>query len=69
MTAATLILIPGRTGRQGTTLNEGKLNSAFIEETSTLFMCLDDMTCLGLKNTHGTGMPSSKGIDVELTRA
>lgn len=107
------ILIPGRTARQGTTLNEGKFTAAYIEETSTLVMCPDDMTRLGLKtgdrvrlrtrqgqielpclaakagelpsgllflpygdqssrlmggDTHGTGMPDSKGIDVELER-
>src|SRR6266851_5578534 len=109
----TFILIPGRTSRQGTTLNEGKLTGGYVEETSTLFMCPDDMTRLGLKNgdrvrlrtegaaielpcqgakagelppgllfmpygdlssrlmagdTHGTGMPTSKGFDVELER-
>jgi formylmethanofuran dehydrogenase subunit D len=44
----TFILIPGRTARQGTTLNEGKLKQAYIEEISTLFMCPDDMARLGL---------------------
>jgi formylmethanofuran dehydrogenase subunit D len=107
------ILIPGRTSRQGTTLNEGKFTSGYVEETSTLLLCPDDMTRLGLKNgdrvrvrsgqgrielpcqaakagelppgvlflpygdlssrlmsgdTHGTGMPDSKGFDVELER-
>ena len=109
------ILIPGRTSRQGTTLNEGKFTSAYVEETSTLQMCPDDMKRLELKNdsgvrdradaqrrsielpcqsakpgelpagllfipygdlssrlmggdTHGTGMPNSKGIDVELSK-
>jgi formylmethanofuran dehydrogenase subunit D len=114
MLTETFILIPGRTARQGTTLNEGKLTAGYVEETSTLLMCPDDMTRLGLKNgdrvrlrseqgqvelpcqaaktgdlppgllflpygdqssrlmsgdTHGTGMPNSKGIDVELERA
>jgi formylmethanofuran dehydrogenase subunit D len=108
---AAFVLIPGRTSRQGTTLNEGKFSAGYVEETSTLLMCPDDMTQLGLKNgdrvrlrseqgqvelpcqaakvgelppgllflpygdmssrlmggdTHGTGMPNSKGIDVEL---
>lgn len=107
----TFILIPGRTARQGTTLNEGKFSGGYVDETSTLFMCPDDMARLGLKNadrvrvkseqgqveipcqaakagelppgllflpygdqssrlmggdTHGTGMPTSKGIDVEI---
>ncbi len=107
------VLIPGRTARQGTTLNEGKLSADYVQETSTLFMNPDDMTRLGLKNgdrvrlrseqgqaeiacqaakagelppgllflpygdqssklmagdTHGTGMPTSKGMDVEVER-
>jgi formylmethanofuran dehydrogenase subunit D len=110
----TFILIPGRTSRQGTTLNEGKFTSGYVEETSTLFMNPEDMARLVLKNgdrvrlrteqgqielpcqaakvgelpvgvlflpygdmssrlmggdTHGTGMPDSKGFDVELERA
>jgi formylmethanofuran dehydrogenase subunit D len=109
----TFILIPGRTSRQGTALNEGKFSAAYVEETSTLLVCPDDMSRLGLKNgdrvrvrteqgrielpcqaakagelppgvlflpygdlssrlmgadTHGTGMPDSKGFDVELER-
>jgi formylmethanofuran dehydrogenase subunit D len=107
------ILIPGRTSRQGTALNEGKFTPGYVEETSTLQMNADDMARLGLKSgdrvrlrseqgqvelpcqaaksgelppgllflpygdlssrlmggeTHGTGMPNSKGIDVELER-
>jgi formylmethanofuran dehydrogenase subunit D len=110
----TFILIPGRTSRQGTTLNEGKFTGGYVEETGTLLMCPDDMTRLGLADgtrvrlrsrqgsielparaakagelppgvlflpygdlssrlmggdTHGTGMPDSKGIDVELELA
>jgi formylmethanofuran dehydrogenase subunit D len=107
------ILIPGRTSRQGTTLNEGKFTASYVEETCTLFMNGDDMTRLAIKNgdrvrlrsdqgqielpchaaktgelppgllfmpygdlssrlmggeTHGSGMPNSKGIDVELLK-
>jgi formylmethanofuran dehydrogenase subunit D len=109
----TFILIPGRTSRQGTSLNEGKFTPAYVEETATLMMCPQDMKRLGLAagdrvrlrspqgavelpcqpakdgelppgllflpygdlssrlmgaDTHGTGMPSSKGIDVELEK-
>ena len=109
----TFILIPGRTARQGTALTESKLEGEYVEETSTLFMCPDDMTRLSLKNgervrlnsesgqaevmcqaakagelppgllflpygdassrlmggdTHGTGMPNSKCLDVELEK-
>ena len=46
--AETFILIPGRTSRQGTALNEGKFTAAYVEETSTLLMCPDDMKRLGL---------------------
>ena len=109
----TFILIPGRTSRQGTTLNEGKFTSGYLDETTTLFMNSDDMARLAIKNgdrvrlrseqgqielpcqaakagelpqgllfmpygdlssrlmggeTHGSGMPNSKGLDVELER-
>lgn len=107
----TFILIPGRTSRQGTSLNEGKFSTEYVEETSTLVMSPEDMVRLSLKkgdrvrlrtrqgqielpcqaakagelpsgllflpygdmssrlmggDTHGTGMPDSKGFDVEL---
>ncbi|MCS6851753.1 MAG: hypothetical protein NZ700_11365 [Gemmataceae bacterium] len=48
MPRETFILIPGRTSRQGTTLNEGKLTGAYLDEISTLQMNPDDMTRLGL---------------------
>lgn len=113
MTGEIFILIPGRTSRQGTTLNEGKFTDDYTDETSTLFVCPEDMERLGLEagervrlrseygeielpckaakkgelpsgllflpygdlssrlmggDTHGTGMPDSKGIDVELEK-
>ncbi len=102
------ILIPGRTSRQGTSLNEGKQSRAYQEEINTLNMNPDDMQRLGLCSgdtvrmsndvgevlvscksgkdglppgvlfisygdmssrlmggeTHGSGMPDSKGLDV-----
>ncbi len=106
------ILIPGRTSRQGTSLNEGKFTKDYLQETGTLQVAPEDMARLQLKpgdrvrlksehgqvevpiqqakagelppgvlfipygdvssrlmggNTHGTGMPDSKGIDVELS--
>jgi formylmethanofuran dehydrogenase subunit D len=109
--AESFILIPGRTSRQGTALNEGKLTEAYIQETSTLQMTATDMERLGVQpganvrlrsaygevvtrcqpakagelppgvlfipygdvssrlmggGTHATGMPDSKGIDVEV---
>ena len=106
------ILIPGRTSRQGTALNEGKYSDAYKEEISTLRMNPGDMQRLGLADgdrvrmwnefgdvvvlcqsgkdelppgllfigygdwssrlmggeTHGTGMPDSKGLDVSLEK-
>jgi formylmethanofuran dehydrogenase subunit D len=107
------VLIPGRTSRQGTSLNEGKDSADYLEEISTLQVSQQDMRRLGLKDgdkvrlrslqgavelpcraakgdelpsgvlflaygdwssrlmggdTHGTGMPDSKGIDVTLEK-
>lgn len=106
------ILIPGRTSRQGTALNEGKYTDAYLAETQTLRMNPDDMQRLELSDgdhvrmwndtgavivpvtsgkdelppgmlfisygdascrlmageTHGTGMPDSKGLDVHLEK-
>ena len=42
------ILIPGRTSRQGTTLNEGKYTDGYIEEISTLQVAPEDMQRLQL---------------------
>jgi formylmethanofuran dehydrogenase subunit D len=58
----TFILIPGRTSRQGTSLNEGKLKADYIEETNTLFMCPDDMTRLGLVNGDRVRLRSEHGM-------
>jgi formylmethanofuran dehydrogenase subunit D len=63
--AETFILIPGRTSRQGTTLNEGKLTAGYVEETSTLLMCPEDMARLGLKNGERVRLRSPQG-QVEL---
>jgi len=105
------ILIPGRTSRQGTSLNEGKYTDSYIDEINTLQIAPEDMEHLGLNDgdqvriwndfgevivpcktakgqelppgmlfisygdkssrlmggeTHGTGMPDSKGLDVFL---
>jgi formylmethanofuran dehydrogenase subunit D len=102
------ILIPGRTSRQGTSLNEGKYTDTYKEEVHTLKMNPEDMKRLGISEgdrvrmwndfaevvvpcisdkgecppgllfisyghissqlmggeTHGSGMPDSKGLDV-----
>lgn len=106
------ILIPGRSSKQGTALNEGKSTAGYKEETSLLRMHPADMQRLGLAEgetarmwnetgsvevpvtnakdecpeglvficygdkssqlmageTHGTGMPTSKGFDVFIER-
>ena len=46
--AETIILIPGRSAKQGTTLNQGKLKDEYKEVTSTLEMHPDDMDRLNL---------------------
>lgn len=107
------ILIPGRTAKQGTALNEGKHTDNYKTEISLLKMNPDDMARLELSDgdtvrmwndhgsvtvpvatgkdelppgllfisygdkssqlmpgeTHGTGMPDSKGLDVWVERA
>ena len=107
------ILIPSRTSKQGTSLNESKFGEAYRVETTTVQMNPDDMKRLGVTSgdrvrltsefgtsevvvqaakanelptgllfmaygdgssklmggdTHGTGMPSSKGIDVTVEK-
>jgi formylmethanofuran dehydrogenase subunit D len=57
----TFILIPGRTSRQGTALNEGKFTAGYVEETSTLLMNGDDMTRLSLKNGDRVRLSSGQG--------
>ena len=67
--AETMILIPGRSNKQGTSLNKGKLKGEYLEVTSTLEINLDDMKRLGLvdgdkvrlKNEIGETIVSCKG--------
>ncbi|MEM7222795.1 MAG: molybdopterin dinucleotide binding domain-containing protein [Pseudomonadota bacterium] len=48
--AETMTLIAGRTSKQGTTLNAGKLKDDYREVTSSGEMNQDDMARLGLKD-------------------
>lgn len=48
--AETMMLIAGRSSKQGTSLNEGKLKQNYIDVTTTVEMNLDDMARLGLKD-------------------
>ncbi|VAX39622.1 hypothetical protein MNBD_PLANCTO02-632 [hydrothermal vent metagenome] len=44
----TYILIPGRTSKQGTTLNEGKYTDGYQMEINTLMISPEDMKKLGM---------------------
>jgi formylmethanofuran dehydrogenase subunit D len=48
--AETMILVPGRTSKQGTSLNKGKLKKEYLDVTSTLEINQDDMTRLSLQD-------------------
>jgi formylmethanofuran dehydrogenase subunit D len=63
--AEIFVLIPGRTSRQGTTLNEGKFTQAYVEETGTLLMSPEDMSRLTLKNGDRVRLRTEQG-QVEL---
>ncbi len=43
-----MMLIPGRSSKQGTSLNQGKLKEEYQKVTSTLEMNKDDMDRIGL---------------------
>ena len=43
-----MMLIPGRSSKQGTSLNQGKLKEEYQKVTSTLEMNKDDMEKMGL---------------------
>ena len=107
------LLIPGRTTRQGTSMNEGKTTAGYTDEVNAVQLNEADMARLGLSDgdrvrltsawgtvevacraatkgelpagllfmaygdassklmggeTHGTGMPTSKGFEVRLER-
>ena len=67
--AETMILVPGRSNKQGTSLNKGKLKEEYLLITSTLEMNSDDMQRLGLEegdlvrlsNATGETVVSCKG--------
>ena len=46
--AEKMMLIPGRSSKQGTSLNKGKLKEEYLEVTSTLEMNKDDMDKMSL---------------------
>jgi formylmethanofuran dehydrogenase subunit D len=56
-----LILIPGRSSKQGTSLTKGKLESEYLEVTSTLEMNPDDMARLGLRDGDRVRLSNASG--------
>jgi len=47
--AVSMLLIPGRSSKQGTSLNKGKLKEEYLDVTSTAELNEEDMVSLGLK--------------------
>ena len=64
--AETMLLIPVRTSRQGTSLNAGKLKNDYRDETSTVELHADDMARLGLKKGDTIRMISENGAEAEV---
>jgi formylmethanofuran dehydrogenase subunit D len=62
--AETMILIPGRSSKQGTSLNVGKHGAEYQEVTTTLEMNVDDMARLGLKDGDPVQLRSAAGQTV-----
>ncbi len=59
-----MILIPGRSSKQGTSLNQGKLKDEYIQVTSTLEMNQDDMRKLKLEDGDSVRMSNNVGETV-----
>jgi formylmethanofuran dehydrogenase subunit D len=62
--AETMILIAGRSSKQGTSLNEGKLKQNYIDVTSTVEMNQDDMDRLGIQDGDKVRLRSDRGETV-----
>lgn len=59
-----MILIPGRSSKQGTSLNKGKLKEEYLTETSTLEMNEDDMARMGFEAGDSVRLRSEDGETV-----
>jgi formylmethanofuran dehydrogenase subunit D len=59
-----MILIAGRTSKQGTSLNVSKLEGEYVEITSTVEMNADDMARLGLEDGNKVRLKSPEGQTV-----
>lgn len=62
--AETMMLIAGRTSKQGTSLNAGKLKDEYRDITTTVEMNADDMLRLGLKDGDQVRLQSTFGETV-----
>ncbi len=62
--AEKMILIAGRSSKQGTSMNVGKLESEYIEVTTTVEMNVNDMAHLGLKEGDSVRLRSATGETV-----
>jgi len=62
--AETMILIPGRSNKQGTSLNKGKLKEEYQEVTSTVEMNQDDMKRLGIEEGDEVRLSNEIGTTV-----
>lgn len=62
--AETMILIPGRSNKQGTSLNKGKLKEEYMDVTSTLEMNQDDMARLQLNDGDQVRLSNDIGSSV-----
>lgn len=58
-----LLLVPVRTNRQGTSLNAGKLKKEYIDETATVELHSDDMARLGLRRGDKVRMRANNGSE------
>ena len=57
----TMLLIPGRSNKQGTSLNKGKLKDEYLEVTSTVEMNEDDMQRLRLQEGDSVRLSNEIG--------
>lgn len=62
--AETMILVPGRSSKQGTSLNKGKLKEEYLTVTSTLEINTDDMQRLGLEEGDSVRLSNEIGETV-----
>ena len=60
----TMILVPGRSSKQGTSLNKGKLKQEYLSVTSTLEINTDDMKRLGLEEGDSVRLSNEIGETV-----